>query len=132
MWNIPSEERLAKIPKLYETEEIPLQEKTIHLHFFIGGRDWYIAEYDGVDLFWGFAILNQDGENAEWGYISFAELKDIKISGWLQIDCEKEEFWKVRKASEVENIRAAQGWPKQYSCHKSPVIGNKEHVIRAA
>ena len=132
MWNIPSEERLARIPKLYETENIPLQEKTIHLHFFIGGCDWYIAEYDGADLFWGFAILNQDGENAEWGYISFAELKDIKINGWLQIDCEKEEFWKVRKASEVENIRAAQGWPKQYSCHKSPVIGNNEHVIQAA
>jgi hypothetical protein len=132
MWNIPSEERLARIPKLYETENIPLQEKTIHLHFFIGGCDWYIAEYDGADLFWGFAILNQDGENAEWGYISFAELKDIKINGWLQIDCEKEEFWKVRKALEVENIRAAQGWPKQYSCHKCPVIGNNEHVIQAA
>ena len=35
MWNEPSKERLAKIPKLYETENIPLPDKLIYLHFFI-------------------------------------------------------------------------------------------------
>jgi len=29
MWNIPSKERLDKIPKLYETEEIPIDNKLI-------------------------------------------------------------------------------------------------------
>ena len=82
MWNIPSKERLAKIPKLYETEHIPLREKLIHLHFFIGGCDWFIAEFDGKDLFWGFAILNNDYQMAEWGYVSFSELKSIKLNGW--------------------------------------------------
>ena len=105
MWNIPSEERLKRIPKLYETEHIALQDKLIYLHFFIGGCDWYIAEYDGEDLFWGYAILNEDHENAEWGYISFSELKEIKMAAWLEVDCELEEFWKVRKASEIEKIR---------------------------
>ena len=104
MWNEPSKERLAKIPKLYETENVPLPDKRIHLHFFIGGSDWYIAEYDN-DLFWGYAILNGDYVNAEWGYISFSEFKEIKIDGWLEIDCELEEHWKVRKASEIEKIR---------------------------
>ena len=66
MWNEPSKERLAKIPRLYETEDTRLQDKLIHLHFFIGGCDWYIGEYDGEDLFWGFAILNEDYEMAEW------------------------------------------------------------------
>ena len=110
MWNVPSKERLGKIPKLYETEHIPVEKKMIHLHFFIGGCDWYIAEYDGEDLFWGFAILNSDLQNAEWGYISFTELKEIKISGWLEIDCETDEAWRVKPASEVEAIRRAQGW----------------------
>ena len=110
MWNTPSEDRLSKIPKLYETEIIPLQDKLIYLHFFIGGCDWYIAEYDREDLFWGFAILNDDFQNAEWGYISFSELKSIKVGGWLEIDCELEEFWQVRKASEIEKIRKAHGW----------------------
>ena len=110
MWNTPTTDRLSKIPKLYETEHIPLQEKLIYLHFFIGGCDWYIAEFDGEDLFWGFAILNDDFQNAEWGYISFSELKSIKVGGWLEIDCELEEFWVVQKASEIEKIRKAHGW----------------------
>ena len=115
MWNVPSKDRLAMIPKLYETEDIQLQDKMIHLHFFIGGCDWYIAEYDGEDLFWGFAILNGDLQNAEWGYISFSELKDIKIDGWLEIDCEIELTWKVRRASEIDNIRKAHSWFKDTS-----------------
>ena len=61
--------------------------------------------YKGRDLFWGFAILNEDYVNAEWGYISFAELKSIKLNGWLEVDCETEESWKIRKASEVEKIK---------------------------
>jgi hypothetical protein len=104
VWNIPSEKRLKKIPRLYETETIPLKDKLIYLHFFIAGCDWYIAEYDGEDLFWGYAILNDDHDNAEWGYISFSELKAVKLK-WLEVDCELEEFWKVRKASEIEKIR---------------------------
>ena len=98
------------MPKLYETEHVPLPDKTIHLHMFIAGCDWYLAEFDGDDLFWGFAILNQDFQNAEWGYISFRELKSIKINGWLEVDCELEEHWTVCRASEIVNIRKAHGW----------------------
>ena len=112
MWNTPTEDRLSKIPKLYETEHVPLQEKLIHLHFFIGSCDWYVAEYDGEDIFWGFAILNHDFQNAEWGYISFSELKSVKVGGWLEIDCALEEFWQVRKAYEIEKISKAHGWKK--------------------
>ena len=35
-------------------------EGRLYLHFFIGGCDWYVAEYDGDDLFWGYVILNND------------------------------------------------------------------------
>lgn len=109
MWNEPTKERLAKIPKLYETENIALKEKLIYLHFFIAGCDWYIAEYDGGNLFWGFAILNNDFQNAEWGYISFSELKEINING-IEIDCELEMFWKVKSAIEIDKISIAQSW----------------------
>jgi len=112
MWNVPNMKRLNTIPRLYETEEISLQDKLIHLHFFIGGCDWYIAEYDGKDLFWGFAILNGDLQNAEWGYISFGELKEIKLANWLEVDCELEDNWKIQKACEIVKIRISHGWPK--------------------
>lgn len=111
MWNIPSKERLAKVPKLYETENVPLKDKLIHLHFFMGGCDWYIAEFDGHDMFWGYCILNNDLEMAEWGYVSFAELRSLKV-GFVEVDCELEEFWKVRKASEIDNIREGNRWGK--------------------
>lgn len=107
MWNQPSDEKLSSIPGLYSTQEIPLKDKVIHLHCFIGSTDFYIAEYDGEDLFWGFSILNGDMQNAEWGYISFSELKAIKVEGWLQVDCDL--YWKPRPAREVKLICEAQG-----------------------
>ena len=112
MWNIPTKQRLAKIPRLYETEDVPLFEKKIYLHFFLGGCDWFVAEYDGKDTFFGFAILNNDLQGAEWGYIGFSELKSIKVRGWIEVDCELDEFWKVRKAGEIEKIRKACNWKK--------------------
>ena len=102
MWNKPSQEKLDRIPRLYETENTQLEDKLIHLHFFIGGCDWYIAEYDGDALFFGFAILNGDYEMAEWGYISFAELKSLRIHG-IEIDCETD--WTPKKASEIDLIK---------------------------
>jgi hypothetical protein len=121
MWNIPGRQRLAILPKLYETEHVPLKEKLIHLHFFIADCDWYIAEFDGKDLFWGFAILNGDLQNAEWGYVSFRELKSLKIRGWLEVDCEFEWFWEVRRASEIEKVCKAHGWIKDKSNQKHAV-----------
>ena len=60
MWNTPVNDRLKRMPKLYETESIPLQDKLVYLHFFLGGSDWYAIEYDGNDQFFGFVILNDD------------------------------------------------------------------------
>ena len=102
MWNTPTKHQLDRIPRLYETEHIPAEEKLIFLHFFISGSDWYIAEYDGDDLFFGFAILNGDYEMAEWGYISFSELKSISIDG-LEIDCEMD--WTPKKTSDIDLIK---------------------------
>jgi hypothetical protein len=50
---------------------------TAHLHYFIGGSDWYITEKDmdgGIQQAFGYAILNGDDECAELGYISIEEL----------------------------------------------------------
>jgi hypothetical protein len=117
MWNEPSKEQLAKIPKLYETEGVPLREKLIWLHFFIGGCDWYVVEYDGEDLFWGYAILNGDLEMAEWDYISLVELKQTKIPPGFEIDCET--CWQVKKAIEIEKIRMGNHWPQTEEPKKS-------------
>jgi len=108
MWNEPTKEQLKEIPRLYDTEDKPAKDKPIYLHLFLGGSDWYIAEYDGEDLFFGYAILNGDEEMAEWGYVSFRELRSLKIAPGFEVECDA--FWKVRKASEVDKIRTANYW----------------------
>ncbi len=97
MWNKPGKEQLAKIPRLYDTEKINGNDKIIYLHFFIGSCDWYIAEFDGEDLFFGFAILN-DPQNAEWGYISFKELDEINLDG-LEVD--NDLYWQPKEFSKI-------------------------------
>ena len=82
----------------------------MHLHFFIAGCDWYIVEFDGADTFFGYAILHNDYQMAEWGYVSFSELKSINIGG-IEIDCELELWWKNLPAGQVEGICKGNNWP---------------------
>ena len=107
MWNKPSHEKLSTLPKLYETETTPFKDKVIHLHFFIGSSDFYLVEFDGEDLFWGFSILNGDLQMAEWGYSSFYELKSISVRG-LEVDCDL--HWITRPANQIPLICKAQRW----------------------
>ncbi|OGF56532.1 MAG: hypothetical protein A2452_07395 [Candidatus Firestonebacteria bacterium RIFOXYC2_FULL_39_67] len=105
MWAKPSKEELERVPKLYEQDGEGTAEKIVYMHFFVANCDWYITEYDRVDTFFGFAILG-DPEMAEWGYISFMELKNLKVS-WLEVDTDK--HWQVRKVKEVPKIVMANG-----------------------
>jgi hypothetical protein len=52
-----------------------MKEHPAVLHYFIGGTDIFICEYDGGNEMFGFNILNGDYEMAEFGYISLAELR---------------------------------------------------------
>lgn len=102
MWNPPTKKQLEKIPALYATDGQPLAEKIIHQHFFIGSCDWYVCEYDpNEDLAFGYAVLNDDLEMSEWGYISLAELRGIKV-GFVEVD--REIHWTKKPASEIERI----------------------------
>ena len=95
MWNKPTKERLAKIPNIYETEEIPVQDKVIHLKFFIGNCTWYISEYDGQDTFFGLVI----GHEKELGYFSLSELKQVK--GPLGLHVERDLYFKPKTLKEI-------------------------------
>ena len=108
MWNTPTDEELATLPPFYSSEKTPIQEKMIHMHFFIGGSDWYAAEYNPEERnFFGFVILNNDYQMAEWGYFSLDELCDIKVS-YLEID--RDLHFAPTKAEDIPNIKKAQRW----------------------
>ena len=103
MWFEPSKERLDAIPKLYETEQIPSEEKIMHLYFHLGKSHWFVCEYDGEDKFFGFAVLNNDYINAEWGYCSYSELKEMKI-GYIEVECEDPKCFKPTPAKQIDII----------------------------
>jgi len=110
MFNPPTDTELAKIPRLYETEDVSVKDKMIHIHFFLGNSDWFICEFDGEDTFFGFVCLNGWKDCAEWGYISFKELKELRVKQPIGIDGQKmliplevdrDLYWIPKKASEV-------------------------------
>ena len=49
----------------------------------------------------GYAILNEDYQNAEWGYIDYKELLELNVKGF---EIERDLYWKVRKAGLVDKI----------------------------
>ena len=102
MWNRPSERQLSRLPKLYETEHTLTSDKIIHMHFFLGGCDWYAAEFDGKDLFFGYVVLNYDLDNAEWGYFSLTELDFINVGG---AEADRELYWTPKPFSQVALMR---------------------------
>jgi len=69
---------LEKCPRLKETDG--MKEHPAIFHYFYGSTDMYVCEYDQEEsLMFGFVILNGDLQNAEWGYISLAEILPIPI-----------------------------------------------------
>ena len=67
----------------------------IHLYFYLKNSEWFVFEFNGHDIFFGFVCLNGDIEMAEFGYFSLTELKPINVNGW-EIYCVPEIFWKIR------------------------------------
>ncbi len=59
----------------------------LSLHYFCGGHDWYITEWDREDTLYGYVILNGDYEMSEWGYVSLSEILSLEIEEkWLYIN----------------------------------------------
>lgn len=111
---------VAAIPKIGEQANLSSDETTIFAHFFLGGSDWYISEWDGKDRLFGYAILNGDKLNAEWGYMSLNELRTAG-SGFNKP--EMDFYWEVRT---FENVL---GEKQKAAISKKP-ISEKERLLK--
>jgi hypothetical protein len=54
----PPAAEAASIPALYGTEDIPIGEKVLHLHYFAGACGWWVAEQ--VNVRSGLLIVERD------------------------------------------------------------------------
>lgn len=105
MRNIPTRERLDRIPKLNETNEVPLEDKLVYLHFSIKGFHWYVFEFDGDDRFRGNVVWY--GYSDHDIFFSFEALKSmITEDGLHEVECDPADKWIVRKVSEIEELKS--------------------------
>jgi len=72
------EKQLRKCPKIGETDN--KNEHPAIFHYFYGGSDFYICEYNPKDgQMFGYGILNGDLPNSEWGYFSAFEFQQSRF-----------------------------------------------------
>ena len=70
--------QLLICPKLYETEK--LNEHPVIFHYGNFSSDIFVCEYSPEKkLMFGYTVLNDDIDNAEWGYISLDEILQCPI-----------------------------------------------------
>jgi hypothetical protein len=68
----------ANTPRLYAQDGL-YYDAVVHAHYFIGGCDWLVTEYDPViDEAFGWACLG-DIHNAELGCTNLAELEAVSV-----------------------------------------------------
>lgn len=104
MWNEPTKEDLANIPKMGLVSDGNTSTMWIQCHFFLKNWHWYISEFDGVDTFMGFFVWGPG--SGRWEYIWLHELKELKIDG---AEVEFDTNWKPKPVATVRQIVEAGG-----------------------
>lgn len=102
-------ERVESMPETYGTEGVQTPEKIVYLHYFNSSSDWYIIEKDKGDeedviqgeqiQAYGYTILNGDDINAEWGYISLAELFNMRVNPLYRVEMDL--YWNPKPFKEI-------------------------------
>ena len=114
MLNEPTKDILNQIPCYRTYENSRSKNIIIHGHFFASpAYDWYVAEYDGDDTFFGFVNLG-DPQCAEWGPFTLSELRELRFPVRININnteeiastsalrVEWDEYWTPKKFSEIK------------------------------
>jgi hypothetical protein len=116
----PKLERPTNAPRLYGQEGKGF-EATVHAHYFVAGSDWLVTEYDPTDdLAFGWACLSGDRQNAEFGYVSMAELEEVRVPLRVRVNgretlggailVERDEQWTPMTLTEaIEELDRRQG-----------------------
>ena len=89
-----------KLPKLYSQENV--KDPIVQMKLFnpVGNQTWLITEFDGEDLFFGFADLGMGPGCAELGYISKSEPEEVELPFGMYI--ERDAWWTPKPLSEAK------------------------------
>ncbi|MCX4554209.1 DUF2958 domain-containing protein [Streptomyces sp. NBC_01500] len=96
----PAPSVLATIPALYADEDVALQDRMMHLHYFAPVGDWYVSELNpGTGLAFGWADLGC----GEWGYFELREMERV-CRGLVIV--ERDLHWTPQRAKDIPGIKA--------------------------
>jgi len=90
-----------KLPPLYSTEKVPLDEKVCQVKYFhpLSSWTWYAVEYDPeTKTFFGWV----DGDFPEWGNFSLEEMESVKVRG---LGIERDMYFTPKPMKEIENYK---------------------------
>lgn len=88
------------LPPLYATEDTETADKTVRVHYFVGGCDWWLVEYDPAEgRAFGYVCLGHL-DAAEWGYVDLPELEAVCVHRGLVV-VERDTDWTPRRVSEL-------------------------------
>jgi len=101
------EELAKKIPELYKQDgkgaDVIVYAKIFHP---VGRATWYIAEYDGDDTLFCYAVVLGPQE-AEWGYQSLKELQEYRMSvPFPGLTLERDLWWEPKRFGDI-NLETA-------------------------
>ncbi len=79
------------LPDLYSTENIPCEDKEVIVKFFnpMGSQTWEIVEgsyQEDMDTWLLFGLCDLGFGQAEWGYVTLAELESLSVGFGLGIE----------------------------------------------
>jgi hypothetical protein len=84
----PSAKEMAKWPAIYTNDHLDLPDVPVVAHYFQGGHDWWVTEYDPENNHvFGLAQLAGHGPG-EWGYSSLTEIEQLRGQFGLPIERE--------------------------------------------
>lgn len=93
------------IPKLYETEQVPLNDKVVVMKLFCAGLTWYMIEgQQEADnyLFWAFVENHNDPMCSEFGYVSLNELEEFNKTHFYP-KIERDLYFEPATISKIRN-----------------------------
>lgn len=91
-----TKELLQKVPKLYETDRA--KDPTVYIKLFFPSFHWtwYVIEFDGKDMFFGYV----DGSFADLGYFSLKELLEARDKSGMPL--ERDRYFRPCRLSELK------------------------------
>ena len=93
----------AKIPPLYATENIPMADKIVHVHYFSGPYDAYLVEYDeATHEGFGYTVI-AGHDSGEWGYINLDYLASVKVPPF-GLGIERDLYWDPTPVCKIPKI----------------------------